>query len=109
MRAFCRHFDEGLDGLAGIIASRIDTTFEGRPGPYVELVLDNTAALSATELVNLLQAEDPMVCTWEGRAFQGVVALYPEALADGEAEEIVDVIEKIVTHHINKQQQIRSS
>jgi len=112
-RARCGRFADtlmsGLDGLAGIIASRIDTTFEGRPGPYVELVLDNTAALSATELVNLLQAEDPMVCTWEGRAFQGVVALYPEALADGEAEEIVDVIEKIVTHHINKQQQIRSS
>ena len=99
----------GINGLAGIRVIRVDTTLVGRPGPHVELVLDTTAALSATDLVNLLQAEDPMVCAWEGRAFQGVVVLYPDALADGEAEEIVEVIEKIVARHRHKQQGVSLS
>ena len=52
----------------------------GRPGAFMELWVDaDSAGLSATDLVNRLQAADPIVCTSEGRAFKGLVGFYPDA------------------------------
>jgi L-seryl-tRNA(Ser) seleniumtransferase len=84
----------GIDGLPGAQATRIDPGPDemGRPGPHVELALDGSAAITATELVNSLQASDPMVCVWEGLAFKGLVRFYPDALADGEAEEVAHAV-----------------
>jgi hypothetical protein len=50
--------------------------------------------MSATELVNVLQASDPMVCTWEGLAFKGLVRFYPDALDDGDATAVVDAVRR---------------
>jgi hypothetical protein len=63
----------------------------GRPGPHVEVFLGADAGLSGADLVNRLQAADPIVCTWEGKAFQNQVRFYPDALFDGEAAEVVAV------------------
>ncbi len=87
----------GIGGLPGVTARRVDghavPGAMGRPGPHVEVVVDAAAAgLSATDLVNRLQASDPMVCTWEGKAFQGQVRFYPDGLADGEAAEVVAAV-----------------
>ena len=87
----------GLNGLPGVRATKVDATAMGRPGPHVELVLDGTARMTASYLVNLLQANDPIICTWEGRAFQGLIGLYPDALVDCEAEQIVATIHGILS------------
>lgn len=83
----------GLSGIRGVEVRRVDGHLVpgamGRPGPHVEVVLGADAGLSGTDLVNRLQAADPMVCTWEGKAFQNHVRFYPDALFDGEAAEIV--------------------
>jgi D-glucosaminate-6-phosphate ammonia-lyase len=80
----------GLADLPGIVATRVDSDAMGRPGPHVEVRVNPApAGLTATDLVNRLQAGDPIVCTFEGRAFQGTVGLYPDALVDGEAAEVV--------------------
>lgn len=91
-----RYADEivaGLSGIRGVEVRRVDghrvPGAMGRPGPHVEVVLGTDAGLSGADLVNRLQAADPMVCTWEGKAFQNQVRFYPDALADGEAAEIV--------------------
>jgi L-seryl-tRNA(Ser) seleniumtransferase len=85
----------GVGGLRGVRAARVDPApgAMGRPGPHVEVWLDPDAAgLTATDLVNRLQAADPMVCTYEGKAFKGMVGFYPDALADGEPAEVVAAI-----------------
>ena len=64
----------------------------GRPGPHVEVAVGADAGLTAFDLVNRLQAGDPIVCTWEGKAFEGQVRFYPDAMADGEAAEIVAAV-----------------
>jgi len=87
----------GLNGLPGVRSTKVDATAMGRPGPHVELVLDGTARMTASYLVNLLQANDPIICTWEGRAFQGLIGLYPDALVDCEAEQIVATIHGILS------------
>ena len=83
----------GLSGIRGVEVRRVDGHLVpgamGRPGPHVEVVLGADAGLSGADLVNRLQAADPMVCTWEGKAFQNQVRFYPDGLADGEAAEIV--------------------
>jgi L-seryl-tRNA(Ser) seleniumtransferase len=85
----------GLSGIRGVEVRRVDGHLVpgamGRPGPHVEVFLGPDAGLSGADLVNRLQAADPMVCTWEGKAFQNQVRFYPDGLADGEAAEIVAV------------------
>lgn len=95
---FAGYADElvtGLDGATGLRAVRVDPApgAMGRPGPHVEVWVDPAAAgLDATALVNRLQAADPMVCTWEGRAHRGMVGIYPDALDSSEPAEIVAAI-----------------
>ncbi len=92
------HADEivvGVAGIRGLRAVRVDPAHGamGRPGPHVEVWLDAAiAGLTATDLVNRLQAADPMVCTYEGKAFKGMVGFYPDALADDEVAEVVTAI-----------------
>jgi L-seryl-tRNA(Ser) seleniumtransferase len=80
----------GLAGLSGVEARRVDSSATGRPGPHVELVVDSAVAgLTATDLINQLQEGDPILCTFEARAWQGVVGIFPDALTDDEASEVV--------------------
>lgn len=86
----------GIGGQRGLAARRVDGHLVrgamGRPGPHVEVEVGADAGLSAFDLVNRLQAGDPLVCTWEGKAFEGQVRFYPDALADGEAAEVVAAV-----------------
>ena len=93
---FAGYADElvsGLGAIRGLGARRVDGHLVpgamGRPGPHVEVAVGADAGLTAFDLVNRLQAGDPIVCTWEGKAFEGQVRFYPDAMADGEAAEIV--------------------
>jgi L-seryl-tRNA(Ser) seleniumtransferase len=87
----------GLSDVAAVEVVRVDVARMGRPGPHVEVHLDAAAAgIDATELINRMQARDPMVCAFEGRAGFGTVGLYPDALVDGEASEVTQAIRDIV-------------
>ena len=61
-------------------------------GGNITVAVGADAGLTAFDLVNRLQAGDPIVCTWEGKAFEGQVRFYPDAMADGEAAEIVAAV-----------------
>ena len=93
---FSRHVDELVAGLAelpGLSTTIVDTPATGRPGPHLAVRVDAAAAgIDGAELVNRLQAHDPMVCTFEAAAHRGVVQLLPDALRDEEVGEIVDAI-----------------
>jgi hypothetical protein len=54
------------------------------------------AGLNAHDLINALQESEPIVCTYETRAAQGIVTFFPESLRDGEAEEIVQRVKNII-------------
>jgi len=93
--AYADEIVAGVAGIRGLRAVRVDPAAGamGRPGPHVEVWLDAaTAGLTATDLVNRLQAADPMVCTYEGKAFKGMVGFYPDALADSEVADVVAAI-----------------
>jgi D-glucosaminate-6-phosphate ammonia-lyase len=84
---------DGLAGVAGVRAVRVDAAATGRPGPRVDLHVDpGVAGIDATGLINRLQGEDPLVCAFEAWAARGTVGLYPDALANGEPEELVAVV-----------------
>ena len=88
----------GFTGIRGLTVRRVDGHLVpgamGRPGPHVEVDLAADAGLSAFDLVNRLQADDPIVCTWEGKAFERQVRFYPDGLADGEAAEVVAAVRR---------------
>ena len=79
--------------LPGVTTDIIDKRTTGRPGPHVEVRVDAAAAgIDAAELINRLQAHDPMVCTFEAGAQRGVVQFIPDALLDAEVSEVVDAV-----------------
>lgn len=79
--------------LRGVTATCVDDRAPGRPGPWVRVTVDpEVAGMSASELIVRIQERDPRICCFEGRAHQGVVGLFPDALAPGEADEVVTAI-----------------
>jgi len=87
----------GVRGLPGISARRIDPAPDALPQvPRVEITVDPQAAgYTANDLVNRLQAGDPLVCTVEGQARRGIVGFLPLALLPEDASEIVAAIRAI--------------
>ena len=82
-----------LGELPGLMTEIIDSGATGRPGPEVTVRVDAAAAgIDAAELVNRLQAHDPMVCSYEAGAQRGIVQLLPDALLDEEVPEVIDAV-----------------
>ena len=97
LSGYADEMSAALSGRVGFRAEVLDLRVMGRPGPHVELHVDETAAgLSAIDLVNRLQEHDPIVCIFEGKAGFGEVGLYPDAFDEGEAAEVVAAIDDIV-------------
>jgi len=89
---------EGVAGLPGIAARRVDPAHDELPQyPILQLTVDAAAAgLGANDLVNRLQDADPMICTVEGQARRGIVGFLPIALLPGDAAEIVAAVRAVV-------------
>jgi len=87
----------GFEGIPGLSARHVFPLPSGRPVPTAQLHVDAAkAGLNAYDLINALQEDEPIVCTYETRAEQGIVTFFPESLRDGEAEEIVQQVRNIV-------------
>jgi D-glucosaminate-6-phosphate ammonia-lyase len=87
----------GLEGVPGLSPRHVFPLPGGRPVPTAELHVDPAkAGLNAHDLINALQESEPIVCTYETRAAQGIVTFFPESLRDGEAEEIVQRVKNII-------------
>ena len=70
---------------------------ESRPLPAVQLTIDRALkAFDAHQLINALQAEDPMICVFEAHASKGLIVIYPDALRAGDAQIIVDRLAAIM-------------
>jgi L-seryl-tRNA(Ser) seleniumtransferase len=88
----------GLGGLPGLSARHVFPLSSGRPVPTANVHVDPAkAGLNAHDLINALQEDEPIVCTYETLAPQGVVIFFPESLRDGEPEEIVQRVKTIVS------------
>jgi D-glucosaminate-6-phosphate ammonia-lyase len=87
----------GLQGLPGLVARRVDPAPSGRPVPVAHLQLDAArGGLDAHGLINALQENDPIVCTYEALADQGIVVLMPETLLPDDLVPLVAAIRRIV-------------
>ncbi|MFN8518451.1 MAG: hypothetical protein U0667_03455 [Chloroflexota bacterium] len=96
MAAGLEHADAG-GALPGIRATCVDDRAPGRPGPWVRVTVDPAeAGMTAAELIVRIQERDPRVCCAEGRAFQGIRRSLPDALAAGEADEVVAAIHAVL-------------
>jgi L-seryl-tRNA(Ser) seleniumtransferase len=88
---------DGLAGVRGLTARCVDHPATGRPGPQVVVHVDEAlAGISAGELINRIQEGEPRVCTYEARARAGEIGILPDALAAGEAEEIIARIRAVI-------------
>lgn len=103
MTADAQTMASGLDptgsggSLPGVTATCVDDRVPGRPAPWVKVTIDGSVAgITAAELIVRIQERDPRVCCFEGRAFQGVLGLFPDALAPGEADEVVAAIRAVL-------------
>ena len=88
----------GLDGFRGVSAARIDPLPGALPQvPIVHVTIDQAVAgLDATEVVNLLQAGDPIIVPVENHTRRGVIGFLPQSLLPGDAVEIVAAVRSIV-------------
>jgi D-glucosaminate-6-phosphate ammonia-lyase len=88
----------GLDDLPGLSARHVFPLSSGRPVPTARVHVDPAkAGLNAHDLINALQEDEPIVCTYETSAAHGIVIFFPESLRDGEPEEIVDRVRSILS------------
>ena len=86
-----------LEGVPGLSARHVFPLPSGRPVPTAHVHVDPAkAGLDAHGLINALQEGEPLVCTYETLAAQGIVVFFPESLRDGEPEEIVQRIRTII-------------
>jgi D-glucosaminate-6-phosphate ammonia-lyase len=86
-----------LEGVPGLSARHVFPLPSGRPVPTAHVHVDPAkAGLDAHGLINALQEGEPLVCTYETLASQGIVVFFPESLRDGEPEEIVQRIRTII-------------
>ena len=87
----------GFEGIPGLSARHVFPLPGGRPVPTAQLHVDPVrAGLNAHDLINALQEGEPIICTYETMAAQGIVIFFPESLRDGEAEEILQRVRSIV-------------
>lgn len=88
----------GLDDILGLSARHVFPLPSGRPVPTAHVHVDPAkAGLNAHTLINALQEGEPIICTYETLAAQGVVVFFPESLRDGEPEEIVQRVRSILS------------
>ena len=88
----------GLGDLPGLSARYLFPLSSGRPVPTAQVHVDPAkAGLSAYDLINALQKEEPIVCTYETSAAHGIVIFFPESLRDGEPEETVQRVRSILS------------
>jgi len=88
----------GLQEIPGLSARHVFPLPGGRPVPTAHVQVDpSKAGLNAHDLINGLQQDEPMVCTYETLAAQGTVVFFPESLRDGEPEEIVQRVRSILS------------
>jgi D-glucosaminate-6-phosphate ammonia-lyase len=88
----------GLNGFLGIAAVRIDPLPGALPQvPIANVTIDpGVAPFDATEVVNHLQAGDPIIVPVENWTRRGVIGFLPQSLLAGDAVEIVAAVRSIV-------------
>jgi hypothetical protein len=53
--------------------------------------------MDAHSVVNALQEAEPMICTYESLASDGIIVIFPESLQEGDPETIVRRFHEIFT------------
>jgi L-seryl-tRNA(Ser) seleniumtransferase len=88
----------GLDGFPGVGAARIDPLPGALPQvPMVHVTIDRTVApYDATDVVNFLEAGDPIIVPVENWTGRGIIGFLPQCLLPGDAVEIVAAVRSIV-------------
>jgi D-glucosaminate-6-phosphate ammonia-lyase len=88
---------DGLDTVEGVKASYVFPTETGRPVPAAHIWIDRVATgLSADDVINQLEAGDPIIAVYENMAYRDFIVIFPEALRDGEPGVIVRRISEIL-------------
>jgi D-glucosaminate-6-phosphate ammonia-lyase len=92
-----REIVDGLDTVQGLKASYVFPTETGRPVPAAHIWIDRAAtSLSADDVINQLEAGDPIIAVYENMAYRDFIIIFPEALRDGDSEVIVRRIGEIL-------------
>ena len=92
-----REIVDGLDAVKGVKASYIFPTETGRPVPAAHIWIDRAATgLSAEDVINQLEAGDPIIAAYENMAYRDFIVIFPEALRDGDPGVIVRRISEIL-------------
>lgn len=88
---------DGLGTVTGLKASYVFPTETGRPVPAAHVWIDHeVTGLSAHDVINQLEMGDPIIAVYENLASRGTIAIFPEALRDGESDMIVRRIREIL-------------
>ena len=88
----------GLHGFRGISAVRVDPAPDALPQvPIVQVTVDDAVTgVDAAEVVNRLQAGDPIVVPVENWTRRGIIGFLPQSLLPGDAVEIVAAVRTAV-------------
>lgn len=92
-----RALTKEINSIPGLHAEAAMPEGESRPLPAVHLTLDRSIeTFDAHQLINALQAGDPMICVFEAHASKGLIVIYPDALCPGDTQIIVDRLSTIM-------------
>lgn len=95
-RSELRTIVEGANGIAGLSATVVEPAEGAKPVPVAHIRVDAMLyGLDAHGTINALAAGDPVICVFENRARDGVVAIHPEALRPGDGEVVVNRLGEI--------------
>ncbi len=89
-RASIETIVEGANRTAGLSARLHQPAHGAKPVPAAHIHVDPAVfGMDSHGLINALQDGDPIICTNETRAHDGIVVILPESLREGDAETIV--------------------
>jgi len=85
-----RKIVNGLDGVQGVQASYVFPGENEKPVPAAHIQIDERVTqLSAHEIINRLEAGDPVISVYETFASNQLIVIFPESLQDGDPEIII--------------------
>lgn len=90
-----------IDGLKGIQALQAQMIFpqpDGQTVPSAHIRVNFAeSGMDAHTVINALQEVEPMICTHESLASDGIIVIFPESLQEGDPETIVRRFQEILT------------
>ena len=89
---------DGLKGIQALQAQMIFPQKNGQAVPSAHIRVDVAeSGMDAHSVVNALQEAEPMICTYESLASDGIIVIFPESLQEGDPETIVRRFQEILT------------